>query len=106
MLTILVALVAEHIQHESIVGSGPALFLIGLMVALIALRHRHVPGIVVGGSAIVLCAFVFFLINFNGWGPARGDRPITLIGYAYTGLVVPLAIYVMWTSRSGGEESE
>ncbi|MEQ9407060.1 MAG: hypothetical protein RIK87_05015 [Fuerstiella sp.] len=92
LFVIVAGVVLETVDHETIVGMGPVLFITGLSVLVLALRHHDRPCAVLGGSAMALCLLIVFLINYLGWGPAQGDKPITVIVWCYTIVTLPLML--------------
>ena len=93
LLTIVIGLGVEAYEHETIIGSGPVLFLVGLALSIVAFRSGDILFSVIGVSAMLLCALVVFLINFFGWGPPQGDAPITMISWIYSAVVVPVIVW-------------
>ena len=89
LLVLLITIIVELIHHESIVITGPLLFLAGLLLAINSLWRRDAAGLALGGSAIAFCCLIVFLINFNQWGPPQGDRPISILGYCYAAFAFP-----------------
>lgn len=96
--TIICGLIAEAYEHETIVGSGPVLFLVGATLFVLALRLRQILTAVIGALSVLVCVLVVFLINYNGWGPVEGDAPITVIIWVYAFIVVPLSVWSLWMS--------
>ena len=91
VVVILGALAVEAYKHETITVSGPVFAITGLCIAVIAYRQHDVSATYFGASAIAFTSLIVFLINFNGWIPAQGDRPITLLSLAYSAIALPLA---------------
>lgn len=84
------ALTLETFEHQTIVVSGLVFSLCGFVIAVAAFRLGDWVGTVFGGSAVALSLWIVFLINFNGWGPAQGDRPITLMIWLYALIAIPV----------------
>lgn len=100
LLTIIGGLALETWDHQSIVGSGPILFLTGVALLWFAVRGNHRTAIWLAASAIFLCVLVVFLINFNNWGPPEGDGPITLLAWTWSAVAVPTAIRLLTRGNS------
>ncbi|WP_146531666.1 hypothetical protein [Novipirellula artificiosorum] len=96
---IVCSLAVEAIEHESIVGSGPILASVGLLIAIVAYRQRDVVAVVFGSSAVGFALLIVFLINFYRWAPAEGDRPITIMAFAYAFLALP-SVWWLVTRRA------
>ena len=52
-------------------------------------KDRHLE-FFAGVSAPLLTAVIVFLININGWSPATGDKPITVIISLYSAVFMPI----------------
>ncbi|WP_153559322.1 hypothetical protein [Roseimaritima sediminicola] len=50
-------------------------------------------------------AVVVFLINYNGWGPPEGNRPITLMAFTYAALLLPTAAWLVFAPGRTGDHS-
>lgn len=90
-IVIVTALAVEAYKHESIVGSGPIFSLVGLAIAIVAVRKRDYAAMIFGGSAIAFASLIVFLINYNSWGPPQGNRPITLLSFTYAAFALPIS---------------
>jgi len=90
-LVIAGALAAQAIDIESIIISGPVFGLVGLGVAIMGRRSRHVPALMFGGSAFAFAIFIFVLINLADWGPREATRPVMILSWIYTVAVTPVA---------------
>ena len=105
-MVILASLAVEAYEHESIVGSGPVFSLTGLCLAVVAYRQRDWAAVGLGASAVGFALVIVFLINYNGWGPAQGDRPITLLAFGYALVALPVAWQLLfvrteWEAEAG-----
>lgn len=100
---IVCSLALEAYRHESIVGTGSIFALVGLLIAIAAYRERNSLAFVYGCSAVAFTALIVFLINFYGWLPAQGDRPITMLafGYAAFALAINCRLFLSRTPRDG-----
>ena len=102
-IVIVASLAIEAYHHASIIGSGPIFSIVGVVIAILALRSRDPASAVFGVSALFFSSLIVFLINYNSWGPPQGDRPITILSYVYAALALPSAIWlVLARSKSSG----
>lgn len=90
ILVMATALWLEAYEHETIVGSGPVFSVVGMAIAGISRRKDRHLEFFAGVSAPLLTAFIVFLININGWSPATGDKPITVIISLYSAVFMPI----------------
>ena len=95
LLTLLVLFLAvgtldAWVDVESILVSGPMLFLVGIFLAISARRRREMPlGLVACGS-LAFPLFCVLLINLCGWGPSEAQQPISVLCLAYSPLMLLL----------------
>ena len=82
---------AASVQIESILGTGPALSVVGLMLAIAArpLGSRAVTLFAL--SAPLVSELGASLIAWFDWGPRQAHYPIVFISTFYAVLVLPLA---------------
>lgn len=93
-VVIVLALALESYEHETIVGTGQILTLVGLLIAVVAQRNGDRAAMLFGSSAFMFALLIVFLINYNSWLPAQGDRPITILSFAYAAFAVPIAVWL------------
>jgi hypothetical protein len=93
-VVIVLALALESYEHETIVGTGQLLTLVGLVIAAVAQRHHDRLAMLFGGSAFLFALLIVFLINYNSWSPAQGDQPITILSFAYAAFALPTAVWL------------
>jgi drug/metabolite transporter (DMT)-like permease len=101
-VVIVVSLVYESVQHESIIFSGPIFALVGVLIAIMAFRERNSAAIIYGCSAVAFALLIVLLINYNRWSPAQGDLPITLLALGYAAVSFPVSFWLL--SRRGRKE--
>ena len=100
---IVASLAVEAYEHESIIGSGPVLSLVGLAIAILAFRGRDHFAMVFGGSAIAFALLIVFLINYNSWSPSQGNQPITIMSFTYAACALPVSAWlVLARTQDGG----
>jgi hypothetical protein len=120
LLGICCAVLAATIEIETIVGTGPALSILGLFVATNA-RNRSVgvPASAsglgkqakawtparsrrtawVGISTLMFSLLVFGVINVAEWGPSTAQHKVSAMALVYEAIVIPAGIAVMWPTR-------
>lgn len=87
----------------TVIGSGPALSGIGLLVAWCANRHQNRLWVGIGLSAPCVVILCVILIKLSGWGPSDVRLPLSMIGSIYTVVIGFLALFeTRITSRLGG----
>lgn len=100
VITILIGAVATLVYIESILVSGAVLSIIGIVVAMMSLRHKwgdlYVLTAIFGGSGPILSAGCFLLINLQDWGPSAATEPIGVIAVIYACSFLPLGAWVLY----------
>jgi hypothetical protein len=91
VLFLAVGTIAAWVHVESILVSGPILFLVGVFLAVWTRRQRNIPIRMVACGALAFPVFCVLLINFYGWGPRDAQRPISVLCLAFS-LLMPLLI--------------
>ncbi len=92
VLAAVTMLVAALIEIESIIGTGPALSIVGLLLAVVTWRLNSWEPIAFGVSGPLVCAVGAMLIAVNHWKPSSAERPIPILLAAYMLAATPLAI--------------
>ena len=80
------------VQIESILGTGPALSVVGLMLVIAARPLGSWAVTLFGLSAPLVSAFCACLIAWFDWGPTEAHHPIVTISTLYALLILPLAV--------------
>ena len=83
MLVVVVGLGLSFWAIETILGSGPVLFLAGFMTAFLSYRRRFPLGSILGTSGPLFALLIFGLINILDWGPDDAKQPVPLIAVVY-----------------------
>lgn len=81
---------AAWVDVESILVSGPMLFLIGVFLTVSARRRRDMPVRLVAGGSLAFPVFCVLLINLCGWGPSEAQQPISVLCLAFSLLMLLL----------------
>lgn len=97
------AVAAAVLKIESILGSGPILGTLGLVLAIAGWWiHRSAAIVLFGLSTCALGIDIFLLIFFLQWSPLDAKRPVPLMLIGYEYLVFPaglLVVYRLWGGR-------
>lgn len=93
LLGILTAAIVALAEIESILFSGPALSLGGIVIAVLAYRRRAVMAFAFGVYAPSAALFCFLLIYTQRWGPSEADQPISLLMIALSLVALPLGFF-------------
>lgn len=100
MLVVVVGLGLSYVEIHSIVGTGPVLAVVGIVVTVLAYRMRSRWGMTLGVSGPVFSLFIFLLINILEWGPDAAEIPVPILGTAYLATTAIVAVIVMLEIRS------
>lgn len=95
VLVTLIAAAAAAADVESIMGTGPALAVVGVALALVARPLRSWWVLTLSLSAPAICVLCAALIVTFGWGPIAAQTPISAILIGYALLAVPLAVVAL-----------
>jgi hypothetical protein len=90
------SVIAATVQIESIVGTGPAFSVLGLIVAECGRRCRLRGMFWVGSSTLVLSLIVFGLIYLANWSPDEASIPVSVMLLAYEAVTVPAGLMMLW----------
>jgi hypothetical protein len=87
-------------EVETIVASGPALFLIGVILLIFGSLARRPLAMVLGGELMCVVIMVFLLINLLRWSPGEARVPVSVIACLQTLAGVAVACVEFWRERS------
>jgi hypothetical protein len=84
------------IDVETIVGSGPALFLVGLLLLIFGSLARERRVTILGAEMMLIVVSVLLLILLNRWGPRAAQIPVSVIACAQALGVAALTCVIIW----------
>jgi hypothetical protein len=87
-----IAVVAALTNFESIVVTGPALSVTGLLLGAVTIRLGSSLVLMHALSGPLVCSIGSLLIAANHWGPREADDPLTSMLVVYAVLTIPIAI--------------
>lgn len=96
---------AVFIDTETIVASGVALGLVGLVLLVVAWRYNELAFLACGCSGPAFSVFIFLLIFLNDWSPSQARQPVLGLGCIYL-LVLASAGGWLWLRRSGDSPNQ
>jgi hypothetical protein len=82
LCAIAVALVAW--ETESVVATGPLLFVLGILILLGGLFTRDHLAAAIGAAHCAICILFFVLVNALNWSPNDAHTPFLVMGTIYT----------------------
>ena len=77
------------VDVESVVGTGPVIFLLGLGTIFVGIRVRHPATWLLGLTHCAICVLFTALVNGLRWGPSDATTPFTIMGLVYVALTLP-----------------
>lgn len=89
-LVIAGALFFQWIDIESILFSGAFFVLVGVVIAALGRRQSNTAAIVFGASSFAYATFLVAIINIFDWGPSDATRPVQIMSWIYTIMMLPL----------------
>ena len=87
---------AYFISIESIMVTGVALSVFGLLLSLFSRGARDVCYLACGLSGPAISILVFMLIRYNSWSPSQARIPVLLVGCLYAVGFLLLAGWAMY----------
>ena len=75
--------VVFQLKVESVLFTGPVLFVLGLVIVLAGVLAPRTLFVLLGASHCALCVLFAVLVNVNHWGPGAAWRPFSLLGAVY-----------------------
>ena len=93
-------------QIETILGSGPCLFLLGIAMALFAYRERNYWTLALGVAGLSYALFILVVINAMSWGPSEAREPVSIMNIAFAALYfLPLLYGIFLSGKSNTAEA-
>lgn len=81
------------VDVETVLATGPILFLIGLASIVTGLLANYRRAAIVGASYAGVSLLFFLLVNIFEWSPAQAKWPFIFMGAAFNVFIVPLFRY-------------
>lgn len=79
LLTVIVGLGFARWKVDSIVGTGPILSILGIVLAILSYRKGLLSGVLLGLSAPAFSVMVFLIIFLQNWSPHDAQQPVPVI---------------------------
>ena len=84
---------------ETVVVSGPVIFLLGLAILITAMRVRSPWHAVIGAGHCAICLLFFMFAWWLDWGPGRASVPFAVMGVVYTLVSGAMTCWLIMRSR-------
>ena len=84
---------------ESVVGTGPLLFAVGLLTLVGGLLARNRVAVAVGAGHCGICLLFFGLVNLLNWSPNDAHFPFLVMGTVYTLVIAAPSVYAFPKAR-------
>jgi hypothetical protein len=91
--------VGVFIEVESIVVTGPLLFLLGIATIITGQKSRHPSAWVVGSAQCAVCLFILALILILDWSPRQAQVPVSAAAVAYALLITPALVLASFFTK-------
>ena len=91
---------AIFIDTETIIATGLALVLVGLVLLGLAWRYKDLPFMTCGFSGPMFGGVIFLLIFLNDWGPEEARWPVLGLASVYMLWLVSVGVG-LWLHRRG-----
>lgn len=86
-------------EVESVLATGPALFILGAIMTICGVRLGAHWYIWQGSVHCALCLLFFALVNVRNWSPQHAEKPFMLMGGLYA-LAASVSAAIRWLSRT------
>jgi hypothetical protein len=83
---------------ETVIGSGPVIFGLGVAIIIVGAVLRHVLSILIGAGHCAVCLLFVVLVNIFDWSPSQAHVPFLILGIIYVVALVPVHIWA-WHMR-------
>ncbi len=83
------------VDVESVVGTGPILFIFGLLLVVSGAFCRNGYAVGVAISMIAVSLLFFGLVYFLRWSPRDAEQPFTVMSIIYVVLMSPLVLIAL-----------
>lgn len=87
-------LVMILVDVETVMGSGPVLFLLGVALMVVGAHLERWRAFAVGLAHVCICILFTVLVNSLNWSPGEAYPPFALMGGVYTLAMVPLSLWL------------
>lgn len=106
LLVLVGGVFAAYADVESILFSGPAYSIAGLISAAVALSQKRRTIVLMGLSAPTLAVGIFLLIFLNHWSPQQAQTPVPIIctGY-FIGILITTMLMIHRSQTATAMES-
>lgn len=106
LLVLVGGIFAAYADVESILFSGPAYSIAGIISAAVALIQKRRTIVLMGLSAPTLTVAIFLLIYLNRWSPQQAQTPVPIIctGY-FIGILITTMLMIHRSQTAAAMES-
>ena len=95
-LCLFVGWVLLFFDVETVIVTGPLLFVLGLALAVSAWRLKLMPAVMLGIGHCSICVLFVTLVNVRNWSPSEAEIPFRVLGGFYLLVVtVPASSLVL-----------
>jgi hypothetical protein len=90
------------VDVKSVGGTGPLLFLQGMLLCLLSMLALNWIGIVTSLAHMAVCLLFFLLVFLLRWSPGQAELPFAVMSPAYTFSALPLSVaaFIWWPRGS------
>ncbi len=79
-------------EVESVMVTGPVIFILGLFVITLALIGRYRLLAMIGLADTLICVLFFTLVQVLTWGPGDAYAPFAVLGAIYVASLLPIML--------------
>jgi hypothetical protein len=92
----LVAWIFIFVDTETVVGTGPVIFLLAILAVIGGIVHRDWWLMVVGLWHAAICLLFVALVNLRNWSPEMAHNPFLVMGAFHLFLTLAPTVYALW----------
>jgi hypothetical protein len=81
------------VDVEAVVITGPGIFAVGLLLALLGYRAKYISAAVLGAAYMAICLLFTALVNIFHWSPGAAEAPFTWMGAVFLFVTLPYALW-------------
>jgi hypothetical protein len=80
------------LDTETVVGSGPVILLVGLVLMIVGAVQRRLLSALIGAGHCGVCLLFFTLVAVFDWSPSGAHVPFLIMGILYVVAITPLTV--------------
>src|SRR5512133_3736269 len=92
LLACVAAWFVMFLEVETVVVSGPILFLVGVVIIIGSRRLSFRLGVLIGVAQVLIVLLFDGLVIVLNWGPSAAEKPFRIMGAIYVLILFPVSL--------------